>query len=163
MNARAPWGNWFAHGALLLIAVAARADDKAAQPTVPTGPTIVTVAPSPQVTDTRPRGLQLYARHCLSCHQADGGGVPNMQPAIAGGTWVVGDARALAMFVMTGGFDSAGRKESENGNVMPPFRQLPDDELAEILSYIREKFGNGAAPVAAADVAAARASLPAQP
>ena len=36
-------------------------------------------------------GKRLYARHCLSCHQADGGGVPNMQPAIAGGTWVKGD------------------------------------------------------------------------
>jgi mono/diheme cytochrome c family protein len=108
-------------------------------------------------------GQQLYGRHCLSCHQADGGGVPSMQPAIAGGTWVSGDARALAMFVMTGGFDSAGRKESENGNVMPAFRQLPDAELAEILTYIRQKFGNGASPVTTADIAAARASLPAQP
>jgi thiosulfate dehydrogenase len=43
---------------------------------------------------------------------------------------------------------------------MPAFRQLPDEELASILSYIREKFGAGASPVSAADVAAARASLP---
>jgi mono/diheme cytochrome c family protein len=50
-----------------------------------------------------PAGQQLYARHCLSCHQADGGGVPNMQPPIAGGSWM-GDPRALALFVMTGGF-----------------------------------------------------------
>ena len=110
--------------------------------------------------DTRPPGQKLYGRHCLSCHQADGGGVPNMQPAIAGGTWVKGDAQALALFVMSGGFDSAGRKDSQNGNVMPPFRQLPDEELAQILSYIREKFGGGAPPVSAADVAAARTSLP---
>src|SRR5689334_10082956 len=74
--------------------------------------------------DARPPGQKLYGRHCLSCHQADGGGVPNMQPAIAGGTWVKGDAKALALFVMSGGFDSAGRKDSANGNVMPPFRQL---------------------------------------
>ena len=107
-----------------------------------------------------PTAQKLYARHCLSCHQADGYGVPNMQPAIAGGTWVKGDAQALALFVMSGGFDSASRKESENGNVMPPFRQLPDDELAGILTYIREKFGAGASPVSAADVAAARANLP---
>ena len=52
------------------------------------------------------------------------------------------------------------RKDSQNGNVMPPFRQLPDEELAQILSYIREKFGGGAPPVSAADVAAARTSLP---
>jgi mono/diheme cytochrome c family protein len=156
MNARDPGnlsGHLLARGALLLLACAGvRADDKPAPPSEPAA-----------VTDTRPPGQRLYGRHCLSCHQADGGGVPNMQPAIAGGTWVTGDARALALFVMTGGFDSAGRKDSANGNVMPAFRQLPDNELAEILTYIRQKFGNGATPVAAADVAAARASLPAQP
>jgi mono/diheme cytochrome c family protein len=110
--------------------------------------------------DKRQSGQKLYARHCLPCHQADGGGVPNMQPAIAGGTWVKGDAQALALFVMSGGFDSAQRKDSENGNVMPPFRQLSDDDLAQILTYIREKFGPGASPVSAAEVAAARTNLP---
>jgi len=119
-----------------------------------------TPAPATAEVDTRPPGQRLYARHCLSCHQVDGRGVPNMQPAIAGGTWVKGDARALALFVMSGGFGSAERKDSDNGNVMPEFRQLPDAELAEILSYIREKFGAGASPVSAADVAAARANLP---
>jgi mono/diheme cytochrome c family protein len=122
-----------------------------------------TPAPAPAATptaDTRAPGQKLYGRHCLPCHQADGGGVPNMQPAIAGGTWVKGDAKALALFVMSGGFDSAERKESENGNVMPPFAQLSDDDLAQILTYIREKFGAGASPVSAAEVAAARTSLP---
>ena len=117
-------------------------------------------APPPAPLDSRPPGQRLYARHCLSCHQADGRGVPDMQPAIAGGTWVTGDARALALFVMSGGFDSAQRKKSDNGNVMPEFRQLPDAELAELLTYIRQKFGAGASAVSAADVAAARANLP---
>ena len=110
--------------------------------------------------DSRPPGQRLYGQHCLSCHQADGGGVPNMQPPIAGGTWVKGDAQALALFVMTGGFGSSERKESANDNVMPEFRQLPDADLAEILTYIRAKFGGGAPAVSAADVAAARARLP---
>ena len=97
--------------------------------------------------------------HCLSCHQADGDGVPNMQPAIAGGTWVTGDARALALFVMSGGFDSASRKDSDDGNVMPPFRQLPDAELAAILTYIREKFGGGASPGQRRDRSPRRAAV----
>ncbi|HET9862081.1 MAG TPA: cytochrome c [Steroidobacteraceae bacterium] len=113
-------------------------------------------------TPASPDGQKLYARHCLSCHQADGRGVPNMQPAIAGGSWVKGDPQPLALFVMTGGFDSAGRKESEVENVMPPFAQLSDADLAAILSYIRAKFGGGASAVTAAQVAAARATLPAQ-
>jgi mono/diheme cytochrome c family protein len=112
--------------------------------------------------DSRPPGQRLYARHCLSCHQADGYGVPNMQPAITGGTWVKGEPKALALFVLTGGFDSAQRKEdAASHNVMPPFRQLSDQDLADILTFIREKFGGGASAVAPAEVAEARATLPA--
>jgi mono/diheme cytochrome c family protein len=116
-------------------------------------------APVVPAVDTRPPGQQLYGKHCLSCHQADGGGVPNLQPPIVGGSWVKGDPQALALFVMTGGFDSASRKDSAVDNVMPAFRQLSDADLAGILSYIRETFGDGASAVTAADVAAARATL----
>jgi mono/diheme cytochrome c family protein len=108
-------------------------------------------------------GQALYGKHCLSCHQADGGGVPNLQPPIAGGPWVQGEVPALVLFVMTGGFNSAERKESTSHNVMPAFAHLADRELALILSYIRQRFGNGSSPVSAAEVAAARASLPAKP
>jgi mono/diheme cytochrome c family protein len=126
------------------------------------GPCAVAQTPpaAAPVADARPPGQRLYGVHCLSCHQSDGGGVPNMQPAIAGGTWVQGDARALALFVMSGGFDSASRKESDSGNVMPSFRQLADADLAEILSYIRQRFGDGAPAVSAAEVAEARKGLP---
>ena len=116
-------------------------------------------APASPSADTRPPGQRLYARHCLSCHQSDGGGVPNMQPPIVGGTWVKGDPKALALFVMTGGFGSAERKDGAVDNVMPEFRQLPDEDLAAILTYIREKFGGGASPVTASDIAAARNDL----
>ena len=116
-------------------------------------------AGSASAEDTRPPGQRLYAQHCLSCHQADGGGVPNMQPPIVGGTWVQGEVQALALFVLTGGFNSAERKDSDSHNVMPAFRPLPDQELADILTYIRQRFGKGASPVSAADIAAARATL----
>ena len=120
-----------------------------------------TATPPAAAADAAQAGQKLYARHCLSCHQADGYGVPNMQPAIKGGTWVKGDPKPLALFVMTGGFDSAGRREGAGShNVMPPFRQLSDEDLAGILSYIRDKFGEGAPAVTAAQVAEARATLP---
>ena len=116
---------------------------------------------APPAVDPGPPGQKLYARHCLSCHQADGYGVPNMQPAIKGGSWVRGEAKPLALFVMTGGFDSAQRKEGATShNVMPPFRQLSDEDLAGILTYIRQKFGDGASEVTPALVADARATLP---
>ena len=150
-----------AAAALGLTACAVAADPPAPAssptPVVPAAAPATPAAPA----DTRPPGQRLYGRHCLSCHQADGYGVPNMQPAIKGGSWVKGDARPLALFVMTGGFDSAQRKEGATShNVMPPFRQLTDDDLAGILSYIRGKFGDGAPAVTPAVVAEARATLP---
>jgi mono/diheme cytochrome c family protein len=136
-------------GATLLLAMAASAS--AAEPQAPAAPANLAA------------GQQAYAKNCLACHQADGFGVPNMQPAITGGTWVQGDAKALALFVMTGGFNSAERKESDSHNVMPAFRQLSDDELAAILTYIRQKFGKGASSVSAAEIAEVRATLPSSP
>ncbi len=141
---------------VVLAAAFAAADEPAAPK-----PAAAQPPASANTADTRPPGEQLYRKHCLTCHQADGWGVPNMQPPIVGGAWVKGDSKALALFVMTGGFDSAGRKDSAVSNVMPPFRQLSDDDLAGILTYIRAKFGEGAPAISTADVAAARATLPA--
>jgi mono/diheme cytochrome c family protein len=108
-------------------------------------------------------GAAAYAANCLACHQADGGGVPGFQPPLVGGAWVLGDPQALATFVLTGGFDSAARKESANENVMPPFTQTDDATLASILTYVRARFGDNAGPVTAEQVAAARALVPAKP
>lgn len=141
---------------LALAACAAGGENPPAPAAKPAVPPAVTANPGAGASV----GQQSYARHCLTCHQSDGYGVPNLQPAITGGTWVQGEVQALALFVMTGGFNSAERKEGESHNVMPAFRQLADEELAAILTYIRQKFGKGASPVSAAEVAAARATLP---
>ena len=146
-------------GAVLAAAGALRAEPPAAAPPASTSAAAPPASPT-AAAPTEDPGKRLYARHCLSCHQADGGGVPNMQPAIAGGIWVKGDPGALASFVLTGGFDSAQRKDSAVDNVMPPFAQLSDEDLAAILTYIRQKFGGGASAVDAAQVAAARAKIP---
>jgi mono/diheme cytochrome c family protein len=118
--------------------------------------------PAPAMSPADDVGKVLYGRHCLSCHQADGYGVPNLQPAITEGAWVSGDPRALALFVLTGGFDSASRKEGENHNVMPSFSRLSDAEVAAILTFIRGKFGKGASAVNEADVAEARKGMKAE-
>jgi mono/diheme cytochrome c family protein len=103
---------------------------------------------------------ELYAAHCLACHQADGQGVPFMQPPLVGGAWVKSDPETLALFVLTGGFNSAERKNSRNANVMPSFVALDDQTLAAILTYVRATFGGDAGPVSPLDVAAARRRVP---
>lgn len=101
-------------------------------------------------------GKVVYEKHCLACHQANGAGVPYMQPALIDAPWVTGDPQALAVFVFSGGLYSAERKQGQNHNVMPAFTQLDDASMAAVLTYIRENFSNNAAPVELTHVAAAR-------
>lgn len=109
-------------------------------------------------------GPAVYADHCLTCHQADGGGVPFLQPplgppeAMDGPSLVVGPVAPLVEFLLLG---SAARGQAAGawGNDMPGFEYLSDDELAAVATYIRSNFGNDAGPVAPADVADGRRHL----
>jgi mono/diheme cytochrome c family protein len=104
-------------------------------------------------------GAAAYAANCLACHQADGMGVRGFQPPLVGSAWVKGDPQVLAAWVLSGGFNSAARKESANTNVMPGFVQLDNATLAAVLTYVRTKFGDNAGPVTLEQVAAARSQV----
>jgi len=104
-------------------------------------------------------GEAAYRANCLVCHQADGRGVPFLQPPLVDGPWVLGDPQALAAFVLTGGFNSAERKDSPNENVMPAFTQLDDATLAAVLTYVRARFGKDAGAVTPEVVAQARQTI----
>jgi mono/diheme cytochrome c family protein len=102
-------------------------------------------------------GAQLYEHHCANCHGADGRGAPPAYPPLAG-------SRALAMalpvnpirIVLNGGFPpvTAGNPRPYG---MPPFgTALNDGEVAALLSYVRNSWGNRAGFVTADDVAHSR-------
>ena|SRR5688572_14679358 len=143
-------------GAAALVLWACAAAPEAAEPAKP-------AAPAPAADAAAKRGEAVYQEHCLTCHQADGGGVPNLQPPLLDSAWVKGEPQPLAAFVLTGGFNSAARTDGANHNVMPAFPQISDADLAALLTYVRWSFGDKTGPVSVADVAAARKSLPPSP
>jgi mono/diheme cytochrome c family protein len=107
------------------------------------------------------RGKKVYEGTCLACHQADGGGVPTMNPPLIKTKWVLGDKKQLIKIVLKG---LEGGQIEINGdhfhNPMPPQEStLSDQEIADVLTYVRNSFGNKAAMVTVADVKAMRASL----
>lgn len=107
------------------------------------------------------RGKAVYETTCLACHQADGGGVPNMNPPLVKTKWVLGDKKALAKIVLKGlqggEIDIDGDKFH---NPMPPQEStLTDQEIADVLTYVRNSFGNKAPMVTVAEVKAVRAKL----
>lgn len=103
------------------------------------------------------RGKQVYLQQCLACHQVDAGGVPNMNPPLIKTKQVLGNKTALIKIVLNGlkGVDIDG--DSFNG-VMAPHPDLTDREIADVLTYVRNSFGNKASAVTAAQVKAVRAA-----
>ncbi len=107
---------------------------------------------------TMERGQKLYETYCLSCHQADGSGVPRLNPPLIQTSYVTGNKKKLVQWVLHG---SQEEKVPIDGNTysnnMPPQNYLKDGQIADILTYIRKSFGNKANAVSASEVKAIRA------
>jgi mono/diheme cytochrome c family protein len=107
--------------------------------------------------DPGDRGAQVYGTHCASCHQRDGQGVGRTQPAVAGSATAAGDPDKLIAWMLFG-VRPETNKTTRSIAAMPQFYWLSDDDVAAVLTHIRTHFGNLAAPITAADVAAVRAA-----
>lgn len=95
-------------------------------------------------------GKTVYINNCLSCHQSDGSGVPNKHPPLGPGSWIGKDPKELVAIMMKG---LSGQIEVDGQiykNHMPSQAKLTDEELADVLTYIRSSFGNNFGPVTAA-------------
>lgn len=103
------------------------------------------------------RGKKIYNTYCLSCHQADGSGVPGLNPPLIKTTWVLGDKKRLINIVLKGMNEPIEVEDERYENVMAPHAFLKDDQVADVLNYIRNSFGNKASRVTAAEVKAVRA------
>ena len=104
------------------------------------------------------RGLVVYNNTCISCHQADGQGVQRMNPTLVKTKWILGDKKALCRIVL---FGLKGGEIIIDGddfhNPMPGLATLlKDEQIADVLTYVRNSFGNKASAVTAADVKQAR-------
>ena len=97
------------------------------------------------------RGRASYAI-CAACHQTDGRGLPSLAPPLARAATVGGPAGPLIDIALR------GRDQDPAYPSMPPLAALSDDELAGILTYVRQAWGNAAPAVSAADVRARRAA-----
>lgn len=100
-------------------------------------------------------GASLYAKHCATCHQANGMGAAPMNPPLAKTSYVLGDKTELVRIVLHG---MQGQKVDGKTyhNPMPAFDYLADAEIASILTYVRSNFGNQASAITEAEVKSSR-------
>ena len=99
-----------------------------------------------------PPGKVVYEKNCLSCHQADGSGVPGMNPPLSGVSWVTGNKEKLITIVLKGVNTPLEIDGELYHNPMPSQQHLTDKEIAYVLSYIRSSFGNKATAVSEEEV-----------
>ena len=102
-------------------------------------------------------GETVFKKYCLTCHQADGGGVPNLNPPLIKTEYVLGDKERLIKIILKG-FNEKIEIDGEHfSNVMPELSILKDKEIADVLTYVRSSFGNKASAVTVSEVKAVRA------
>lgn len=102
------------------------------------------------------RGQKVYLKVCLSCHMADGGGVPHMNPPLTQTSYILGDKAKIIDIVLHGLTTREPIDDEYYSNNMAPHTDLTDQEIADVLTYVRNSFGNKASAVSVAEVKAVR-------
>jgi cytochrome c oxidase subunit 2 len=93
------------------------------------------------------RGEKVYSANCVACHQPAGQGSPQMKaPALAGSKFITGPEEGPIDTVLNGRPNTA----------MQSFKQLSDTEIAAVITYTRNSWGNKASEVQPAEVKARR-------
>jgi cytochrome c oxidase subunit 2 len=84
------------------------------------------------VADLTAKGAEIYAANCVACHQANGKGVPGAFPALDGSKIVTGPLPAQIALVLAG----------KPGTAMPAWKQLSNADIAAVITYTRNSWGN---------------------
>ena len=105
------------------------------------------------------RGLAVFSRTCIACHGPEGKGVPGAFPPLDGSSWATGDPSIPARILLHGLMGPIEVSGQKFENIMPPLTDLRDAEIADVLTYVRQSWGNDAAPVTEDTVKQTRAKF----
>jgi len=102
----------------------------------------------------RNEGLKVFNQVCVACHQSNGQGVPGQFPPLVGSEWVLEEGpNRIIRIVMNGLIGSINVKGAQFNNNMLAWKDaLSDEQIANVLTYVRSEWGNKAGPVTAAQV-----------
>lgn len=114
-----------------------------------------------QAQDALSRGQTVYMQVCFACHQPTGLGLPGMFPPLADSDWVAAKKpdRMIRMVLhgLTGPVTINGKPFATPAPLMPPQGPaLSDTQIADVLTYVRDAYGNKASAVTPEQVAAIR-------
>ena len=121
--------------------------------------TEVTASESIEVNKSLLAGKAVYDNYCLPCHMSNGKGAPGMNPPLTGTEFVLGDKERLIKIVLQGLSEPIEIEGEIYQNVMASHSFLSDQQVADVLSFVRQSFGNNASEIKANEVSDVRSSL----
>ena len=114
-------------------------------------------APKPVEIALFDRGAKVYRNQCAQCHQADGNGVLGVYPPLVASNWVTGHPQVVSRILINGLNGPILVKGSNYNGNMPAFGSsglaLSDKDIAGVITYIRQEWGNSASEVTEATIA----------
>ncbi|OAQ39690.1 copper oxidase [Pedobacter psychrophilus] len=87
-------------------------------------------------------GLQMYKDHCQSCHMDDGNGLASLIPPLSDTTYLKTNRKMLACYIVYGLSNTITINGKQYDGKMPAEKHLASIDLAKILTYITNSFGN---------------------
>ena len=105
------------------------------------------------------RGGLGYMQFCSDCHRSDGAGVKGLFPPLAGNPSIASNNPTSLLHITLTGWETAQTAAHPRVYTMPGFARLADQEIAEILSFVRTRWGNEGTPISAAQVKKLRDQL----
>jgi nitrite reductase (NO-forming) len=108
-------------------------------------------------------GQTLFQGTCSACHQATGLGLPATFPPLAHSDFLLADKKRAIGIVLNGLTGPVTVNGATFNNVMPSWRYMTDDDLANVLTYVLNSFGNDGGVVSRQEVSDIRAATPAPP
>ena len=113
----------------------------------------------PDLKSSIQRGKKVYETYCLNCHQPDGKGMPGMNPPLTKTKQVLGNKTQLINIILLGLDEETVVNGETYFNPMPSQPHLKDQEIADVLTYVRNSFGNKASAVTISEVKTERAKI----
>lgn len=104
-------------------------------------------------------GKNIFSQNCQACHQANGEGVPHAFPPLAKSDYLNGDV-SKGISAIVHGLEGPIVVNGKSFNSLMPKLNLSDDEVASVLTYVLNNWGNNGSEVTPGDVAKVRSAGP---
>ena len=98
------------------------------------------------------KGKLVFMQTCAVCHQTNGQGLPQVFPPLAGSDFLMADKARSIRIVLRGMSGPISVNGTTYDSVMPPVVQLTDEQVANVLTYVRNSWGNTGEAVAPDEV-----------